>query len=132
MIVLSLIPFLSISLWNFIFVGSKSRPVPCPRSGTKRTRHFFTPSLPTALPAVSGLSRVHSRVSLSLSLSPTLSLSPLSLSIPLGDANRSETFCSDELYESILLAFAGRIFVSNLTSPRGDYFSPARARLLFH
>lgn len=133
MIVLSLIPFLSISLWNFIFVGSKSRPVPCPRSGTKRTRHFFTPSLPTALPAVSGLSRVHSRVSLSLSPSLPLSLSPpLSFSIPLGDANRSETFCSDELYESILLAFAGRIFVSNLTSPRGDYFSPARARLLFH
>lgn len=55
----------------------------------------------------------------------------LSVSIPLGDANRWETFRSDELYESILLAFAGRIFVSNLTSPRGDYFSPARANRCF-
>lgn len=128
MIVLSLIPFpfpplpLSFPLWNFIFVGWKSRPVPCPRSGTKRTRHFFTPGLPTALPAVSGLSRVHSPVSLSLFLS---------LCDCLYSFGGRETFCSDELYESILLAFAGRIFVSNLMSPRGDYFSPARANRCF-
>lgn len=59
----------------------------------------------------------------------------LSLSLLLCDCLYSfggrETFCSDELYESILLAFAGRIFVSNLTSPRGDYFSPARANRCF-
>lgn len=60
----------------------------------------------------------------------SLSPSP-SLSLFLWETNRWETFRSDELYESILLAFAGRIFVSNLTSPRGDYFSPARANRCF-
>lgn len=104
-----------------------------PKVGHKANPTLFHPQFTNRVTrGIWSLASSFTSLPLSLSLPPILSLPPLSLSIPLGDANRSETFCSDELYESILLAFAGRIFVSNLTSPRGDYFSPARARLLFH
>lgn len=122
LIVVSLIPFpflslsLSFSLGGILYSSSgRNLVVPCPRSGTKRAPDTF--SLQVRQPRYL-VSREFIHES-------------LSVFIPLGDANRSETFCSDELYESILLAFAGRIFVSNLTSPRGDYFSPARANRCF-